>query len=199
MRILIIIILNFTSVFACGQDLHVSILIDRQKAHKIVDSLARNYVDEILILQTKRHFNSLLNSDPDSLYTFVVWRQGQVYCAKIITADRIFESKYFDGIGFFDLQKKEKTFVTDDEQGQKLIPPVTGDNALYYLNPKKKKYGYFEQGRPVTYRANDHTKESLRKKWFDRCLFILQTMQIDFATSEHYDREGELNKLLEQN
>jgi hypothetical protein len=174
--VLILTLISTLSFGQGGRKNHLPIFWDKELIEHITDSLLKANANEVIVIYTDKHFMNL--SSPDSLITFIIWRQGTEHFIKAITADNIYKTVMFNGKGVFFRPDKTKTFVSKSELDAltlKFVPPLTTENALFYYSLKER--GYFEQGEPVTY-SKEERKEKLRKKWFDECISLLRQIKI---------------------
>jgi hypothetical protein len=184
-------ILFFTLIanFCYGQvQNHFTFLIDQLVIESRVDSLLKDGVEEILVLQTIKPFDNLKSED--SILTFICWTLNQNYFVQIITDNCIYSTVNFRGQAIFNFKDKIKTFVTTDERVLKFTPPIVGGNSVYYFIPNSSKY--FEltgsNTQPWTYVPNNKQKEKIREKWFDIIYKTLYNEHFNFRNMLNYDR-----------
>ena len=190
MKLYITVLLLFVASFSNAQKIHFPYFFDTNEVDLVIDSLQKNNVHEILILRNESL--KICSLSPDSILTIIIWSStsGENYL-KVICSDAIFRPiKVSLDERFFNYKNRYKVFVSKEEDVLKFVPPITNNNAIFYISNNK--HGYFELNdqfnSPITYVPKDVTKEKFRKEWYDIIINSLNSITYNLTLEKQHDR-----------
>ncbi len=172
-----------------GQLLHLPIWYDFSYINHTVDSLVNVGTNEIIIFRTEKEIHKIVSED--SIIDCLIWKNKDSCFIRVLTQDKVFPIVSFIDKGVFNFKNMTNTFVTQDEQVYQFIPPMTNNNAVFYVSPSKQ--GYFElpdklNQSPTTYVPNNQKKEKIRFEWYDLIYQTILEINFNFNKFENYDR-----------
>jgi hypothetical protein len=197
MKQTLIFILLISFKVSYSQSFYFDGLFDYSEINKTIDSLKKKNVKEILIVKTE--LLKLCNYNDDSVVTLTIWPDANgLFNFRIIGANVIykqFKCKLQDNV--FRYAHRFDTFVSKDEAILKYVPPLTNNNAVFYISSTKS--GYFEREdrdhtNPTTYVVSNLTKERYRKEWFTLILSNLNKLNYNLIKEKEYNRFEESEK-----
>jgi hypothetical protein len=192
------IILNIISLQSHSQMPYLPFFFDFSEIKNTVDSLHKNHAREILVLQSQSL--KICEIDNDTLINLILWIDNNNSCyVKIITYNAVYYPiKIKLDSEFFKIDKLSKLFISKDEKILMFTPPLTNENAVFFISDRSS--GYFEQpdnnnSTPSTYVPNNARKEQLRKDYYTLLKNELSKLDCNSIGYKPYDREKDFEEV----